>query len=71
MRMNGCIHLAICERILDHFKDNKFLSRTEFWKIYKGETENQSRRDLSNVFGGELDISNNDLVKADIQKIKK
>jgi len=61
----------ILQRVFKHFRNHRILTDEDFEKICNEEGENQSRRNLANVFGGELDISNNDLVKADIQKIKK
>jgi len=60
--MNDNYYRTLCEKILDHFKDNIYLTRAEFWRIYEGEAQNQSRRDLAEIFGGELDIDHTDLV---------
>jgi len=52
------IHCEVCERILEHFKDNKTLTRAEFWKLYEKEANNRVRRDMAEMFYGELECFN-------------
>jgi len=49
------IHCEVCERILEHFKDNTTLTRAEFWKLYEKEANNRVRRDMAEMFYGELE----------------
>jgi len=49
------IHCEVCERILEHYKDNTTLTRAEFWELYEREANNRVRRDMAEMFYGGLD----------------
>jgi hypothetical protein len=53
----------ILQRIYQHFRDHRILTDEDFEKMCKGETQNQARRDLAEVFGGELKINSNRCIK--------
>lgn len=53
----------ILQRVFNHFRDHRILTDEDFEKICKGETQSQVRRDLADVFGGDLVcFDNTDLI---------
>jgi len=46
----------ILQCVFKHFEEHRILTDEDFEKICKGECENRARRDLADVFGGELEF---------------